>query len=97
MIIDTSALVAIALEEPGHDELLATLVAADTRGIGCPTMPFGPRHWEEAAIAFLRIGRGRHPAGLNFGDCLTYAVARLADRPLLCVGNDFRQTDLRMA
>ena len=58
------------------------------------TVPFGPAHWREALAAFRRYGRGRHAAGLNFGDCLTYAVARLAEAPLLFVGNDFAQTDL---
>lgn len=58
------------------------------------TVTFGPEHWREAARAFRRFGKGRHPAALNFGDCLTYAVARLAGRPLLCVGDDFRRTDL---
>lgn len=58
------------------------------------TVAFGPEHWREAARAFRRFGKGRHPAALNFGDCLTYAVARLAGRPLLCVGDDFRRTDL---
>ena len=41
-----------------------------------------------------RFGKGRHPAGLNFGDCLAYATARLANAPLLFKGNDFTQTDL---
>ena len=58
---------------------------------------FGEAHWREAARAFRRFGKGRHPAALNFGDCLTYAVARLADRPLLCVGDDFPKTDLALA
>ncbi len=44
--------------------------------------------------AFSRYGKGRHPAGLNFGDCLTYAVAKLSGEPLLYVGNDFSKTDL---
>ena len=47
--------------------------------------------------AFLRYGKGRHPTGLNYGDCLTYAVARLSGLPLLCVGDDFAQTDLTLA
>jgi ribonuclease VapC len=41
-----------------------------------------------------RHGKGRHPARLNFGDCLSYAVAKLADQPLLYVGGDFAKTDL---
>jgi ribonuclease VapC len=61
------------------------------------SVSFGDEHWREATRAFRLFGRGRHPASLNFGDCLTYAVARLADRPLLCVGNDFEETDLAIA
>lgn len=45
--------------------------------------------------AWRRFGKGRHPAGLNFGDCFTYAVAALDDLPLLYCGEDFTQTDLR--
>ena len=54
----------------------------------------GALHWPVALDAFQRYGKGRHPAALNFGDCLTYAVASHPNRPLLCVGGDFRQTDL---
>jgi ribonuclease VapC len=57
-------------------------------------VPFDSTHWQVAAEAWLRFGRGRHPAGLNFGDCLAYATARLAGQPLLCKGDDFSQTDL---
>lgn len=60
-------------------------------------VPFGDRHWREAVDAYLRFSRGRHKARLNFGDCLTYAVARLANEPLLFVGDDFRETDLETA
>lgn len=64
---------------------------------GIEQIPFGDQHWREAVDAFLRFGRGRHKARLNFGDCLTYAVARLANEPLLFVGEDFTQTDLTPA
>ena len=57
---------------------------------------FGERHWWTAFHAFSTFGKGRHPAALNLGDCLTYAVAKLAGQPLLCVGNDFAQTDLEL-
>jgi ribonuclease VapC len=67
------------------------------RDFGVATVSFGSDHWREAARAFRRFGKGRHPAALNFGDCLTYAVARLAERPLLCVGDDFSRTDLPLA
>jgi ribonuclease VapC len=61
---------------------------------GVTVIPFAEEHWRIAVDAYVRFGKGRHPAGLNFGDCLTYAVARLADQPLLFVGNDFRKTDV---
>ena len=64
---------------------------------GVMVIPFGEAHWREALDAFRRFGKMRHPAALNFGDCLTYAVARLSDHPLLCLGNDFSQTDLRLS
>jgi len=60
-------------------------------------VPFDSAHWQTAADAWLRYGRGRHPAGLNLGDCLAYATARLAGRPLLCKSEDFQKTDLALA
>ncbi len=50
-----------------------------------------------ALIAFDRYGKGRHPAALNFGDCLAYACARFAGAPLLYKGDDFPQTDIETA
>lgn len=49
-----------------------------------------------ARRAFDDYGKGRHPAGLNFGDCFTYALAAERREPLLCIGNDFRHTDLEI-
>jgi ribonuclease VapC len=60
-------------------------------------IPFGAIHRREAVAAYARYGKGRHDAGLNFGDCLTYAVARLTGQPLLCVGSDFANTDIELA
>ena len=60
-------------------------------------VPFDAVHWRAAADAWLRFGRGRHQAALNLGDCLSYATARVADRPLLAKGDDFRRTDLPLA
>jgi ribonuclease VapC len=54
-------------------------------------------HARAAAGAWRRFGKGRHPAGLNFGDCFAYATASLANRPLLFKGDDFTQTDLPAA
>ncbi len=59
-------------------------------------VPFGEIHWREAVDAYRRFGKGQHPAALNFGDCMTYAVARLAGEPLLFVGDDFGHTDLEV-
>ena len=60
-------------------------------------VPFGEEHWRVAVEAYRRFGKGRHAAALNFGDCLTYAVARLSGQPLLFVGDDFSKTDLPAA
>ena len=60
-------------------------------------VPFTDAHWPIAIDAYARFGKGRHAAGLNFGDCLTYAVARVAGQPLLYVGEDFARTDLPRA
>ena len=128
MIVDSSALVAIVLREPGWEAIVARLGAATSPAIGAPTLaeaglvltakigakarivlsrllqesglsivPFGEEHWRVAVEAYARFGKGKHPAALNFGDCLTYAVAQLAGQPLLFVGSDFSKTDLRPA
>ena len=125
MIVDSSAVLAVLLRQPGHELVLGALVSDDALGIGAPTLaesgivlsarigvtgrtllyrfveeaniqvvPFEEVHWDVAVDAFSRFGKGRHPAALNFGDCLTYAVASLADEPLLCLGDDFSRTDL---
>jgi uncharacterized protein with PIN domain len=85
------------------------VIYADTRPVGfirlipqpmeteIVIVPFGEAHARAAVDAYLRFGKGRHRAGLNFGDCLTYAVARLAGEPLLCTGPEFRRTDLQIA
>jgi ribonuclease VapC len=49
---------------------------------------------EVARSAFSRFGKGHHPAGLNFGDCFAYALAKVLAEPLLYKGHDFAQTDL---
>ena len=49
-----------------------------------------------ALLAFWRFGKGIHPAGLNFGDCFTYSLAKSTGEPLLFKGNDFLRTDLRL-
>lgn len=61
------------------------------------TVPFDERHWSVAADAAIRYGKGRHPARLNYGDCMAYATATVADAPLLFIGSDFPQTDVAAA
>jgi ribonuclease VapC len=60
-------------------------------------IPFTDDHVRIALNAYVRYGKGRHPAALNFGDCLCYATASLASQPLLYVGNDFSETDIQQA
>ena len=50
-----------------------------------------------ARLAYRRFGKGRHPAGLNFGDCFADALAQLTDEPLLFKGDDFGKTDIVVA
>jgi ribonuclease VapC len=50
-----------------------------------------------ARMAFLRFGKGRHAARLNFGDCASYALAKAHNVPLLFKGDDFARTDIGMA
>jgi ribonuclease VapC len=52
---------------------------------------------QTAADAFVRSGKGRHPAGLNFGDCFAYALARSLDAPLLFKGEAPARTDVMRA
>jgi ribonuclease VapC len=67
------------------------------RELGATIVPFGEADWHRALDASNRYGRGRHPAALNFGDCLAYATAAGAGDTLLFVGKDFRKTDVRPA
>jgi ribonuclease VapC len=60
-------------------------------------VPFGPAEWTIAVDAFRRFGRRRHPAALNFGDCLSYATAKSSRDTLLFVGDDFSKTDIKPA
>ncbi|HVT26278.1 MAG TPA: type II toxin-antitoxin system VapC family toxin [Rhizomicrobium sp.] len=58
---------------------------------------FNERQLEIARDAVLRFGKGRHKAGLNFGDCFAYALAISEDIPLLFTGKDFAHTDVTAA
>jgi ribonuclease VapC len=64
---------------------------------GLQIVPFDADQAVIASEAYDRYGKGRHPAGMNFGDCFAYALSRAAGEPLLFKGGDFAKTDvLRM-
>ena len=126
--VDSSALLAIVLDEADAEILAKTLLSQDCL-IGAPTalechfalrrfgkpkltrtlqhllsvrtleiVPFGSAHLRIAKSALDQYGKGLgHRARLNFGDCLAYAVAKLADVPLLFKGDDFVHTDIAAA
>lgn len=125
MILDSSAVVSMIIEEPGHERLLDAVADAAEVAIGAPTLvevemvmigrsgsrgqslvarflerndvgviAFHDAHRRAAADAFIDYGKGRSPAALNYGDCMTYATAKIAEHPLLFIGGDFAQTDI---
>ncbi len=91
-LVETAIVLAARLGEQGIRFLSLMVERA-----GIVVVSFEQPHTQLAIEAWQRFGRGRHPAGLNFGDCLAYATARLAGRPLLCKGDDFSKTDIALA
>ncbi len=81
-----------ALGDDGSTDLDNFLVALDV----C-VEPFGRREADYARYAYRHFGKGRHPAGLNFGDCLSFATAVAQNEPLLYRGDDFSQTNITNA
>ncbi len=65
--------------------------------LGAQVVAVTTDHVDLARSAFRRFGKGRHQAGLNFGDCFSYALAAALELPLLCTGEDFAKTDLAIA
>jgi ribonuclease VapC len=72
------------------------IVQCDTfiRGNSIAIEPFTEAHAYAARQAFSDYGKGRHRAGLNFGDCFSYALAKVTGEPLLFKGKDFSRTDV---
>jgi ribonuclease VapC len=125
ILLDTSALMAVALDEPEADfcsevmacadamdistgTLTGALIGASRRDVGaamerlinglrCQIAPVTGHGTTQVAAAFSRWGRGVHAAGLNYGDCFAYALARQSAGPLLFVGDDFTKTDIEAA
>lgn len=124
VVVDTSAVMAVLLDEPDRGRVEAILLgeacamSAPTRvelGIvveartgppgtvlldellartGIDVVPVDAGQATEAVACWRRFGKGRHPAGLNFGDVFPYALAHHLGVPLLFVGQDFSRTDI---
>jgi len=72
-----------------------TLTTLDAlRSLQIELTAFDEAQFQLGLRAWRKFGKGRHPASLNFGDCFTYALAKVTGYPILCVGNDFAQADL---
>ena len=128
MVIDTSALVALLLDEPEAEDFRVALEDDQTRLVSAATLleaslvietrkgeaggreldllvqkaaltvvPVDEEQIAEARRAWRRYGRGRHAAGLNFGDLFAYALTRTSGEPLLFKGEDFMRTDVGRA
>ncbi|HWE99321.1 MAG TPA: type II toxin-antitoxin system VapC family toxin [Caulobacteraceae bacterium] len=91
-LVETSLVVLSRRREEGIAILRELLV--DMR---VETVPLSADHARLAVDAFRRFGKGRHPAGLNLGDCFSYALAKATGEPLLFKGDDFARTDVKRA
>ncbi len=88
-----TALVIESRKGPPGAKALAELVAA----AALDPIAFDNSQAEVAIDTWRRYGKGRHPAGLNIGDCVSYALARVSNQALLFKGQDFSQTDIAEA
>jgi ribonuclease VapC len=88
-MLEASIVIEAKKGEAGGRELDLLLHRARIETIG-----MDPEQGEIARIAWQRFGKGRHPAGLNIGDCCAYALAKYSGEPLLFKGDDFSKTDI---
>ena len=88
MVIDTSALVTMLTDEPGAPDFEAAIEADPVRLMSTAS------YLEAGIVIETRFGKGRHRAGLNYGDCFAYALAKTSGEPLLFKGDDFVHTDV---
>jgi len=84
----------VACGRHGKEGLVALDRICDAAGL--VVMPVDSHQLAGARAAFTSFGKGRHRAGLNFGDCFSYSLAAHFDVPLLCTGDDFAHTGLRV-
>lgn len=88
--LECSLVVEAELGEEGGRELDLLVLRA-----GIETIAFSADQLSIARHAFRTFGKGRHPAGLNYGDCFSYALSKSSGEPLLFKGADFSKTDVR--
>ena len=88
-LIETALVIEARKGEPGGRELDLLVHKAEVE-----VVPVEAEHVSEARRAYRRFGKGRHAAGLNFGDLFAYALARTSGEPLLFKGDDFTKTDI---
>jgi ribonuclease VapC len=91
-LLECEIVARIALGDNGSTDLDNFLTALDVQ-----VEPFGRLEADYARYAYRHFGKGRHPAGLNFGDCLTFAIAVAKNEPLLFQGENFAQTNVSNA
>lgn len=89
-ILETAVVLEVRKGAAGARELDLLLHEADVTSV-----PFTAEHLELAREAYRRFGKGRHPAKLNLGDCVSYSLAQYSGEPLLFKGEDFAKTDIR--
>ncbi len=91
-LLETSIVIESRYGEDGGRQLDLLLSKAQVK-----IEPVTSEQAENARVAFRIYGKGRHPAALNFGDCFSYALAKVLGEPLLFKGNDFSKTDIKQA
>lgn len=95
-LIISAGTLAEALIVAGHRNIGEEMTAL-VDGLAITIVAVTPAAARRVADAYALWGRGYHPAGLNFGDCFAYDVAKEHDCPLLFIGEDFSRTDVRPA
>jgi ribonuclease VapC len=88
-----ASMVMIGRGPPALAQSLDTLIG----DLAIEIVPFDEEQARQSRAAFVRFGKGRHPAALNFGDCVSYALAQSLGLPLLFKGADFAKTDVTSA
>jgi len=91
-VVDAGIVIEARYGAPGGRELDLLIAKA-----GLSIEALTPEQGEVARAAWRRFGKGRHAAGLNLGDCFSYALAKVTGEPLLFKGDDFTQTDISAA